>query len=213
DHGPKGGRPLRADPGAPPRRGPRGVRRVRGGPRGLLAAGFAAPPALLVLMGGLVVLLGGAPPAAAANARPRQVVIAAMPGVTWEDVVAGRAPVLRSLGDRWSMAALSIRTAVSPTDAVSAMTTIGAGNRARGRTAADNAGLHFGAVPGALGETLHEHGLRAAASGDSTAPLAVGRIDAGIETADVAVEAGVSHAVLGSVAGRLDLTRDTLVVV
>jgi hypothetical protein len=111
------------------------------------------------------------------------------------------------------MAALSIRTAVSPTDADAAMTTIGAGNRARGRTAADNAGLHFGAVPGALGESLHEHGLRAVAVGDSTALLAVGRVDAGAETADLAVEAGLSDAALASVAGRLDLTRDTLVVV
>jgi hypothetical protein len=121
--------------------------------------------------------------------------------------------VLRSLGERWSMAALSIRTAVSPTDADSAMTTIGAGNRARGRTAADNAGLHFGAVPGALGESLHEHGLRASASGDSTALLAVGRTDAVVGAPDLAVEAGLSDAALASVAGRLDLTRDTLVVV
>jgi hypothetical protein len=150
---------------------------------------------------------------AAANARPRHVVIAAVPGMTWEDVAAGKAPVLRSLAGRWSIAALSIRTAVSPTDADSAMTTIGAGNRARGRTAADNRGLHFGAVPGALGETLHQHGLRTAASGDPTAALAVGRVDAGVEAADVAVEAGLSDAALASVATGLDLTRDTLVVV
>ena len=102
---------------------------MRRGPRGLLVAGLAAPAALLIL------LALTAPPAAA-NARPRHVVIAAVPGVTWEDVAAGKAPVLRSLADRWSIAALSIRTAVSPTDADSAMTTIGAGNRARGRTAA-----------------------------------------------------------------------------
>jgi hypothetical protein len=140
-------------------------------------------------------------------------VLAAVPGVTWEDVAAGRAPVLRSLGERWSMAALSIRTAVSPTDADAAMTTIGAGNRARGRTAADNAGLHFGAVPGALGESLHEHGLRVVAVGDSTALLAAGRTDAVVGAPDLAVEAGLSDAALGSVAGRLDLTRDTLVVV
>jgi hypothetical protein len=158
-------------------------------------------------------LLAATVPAAAAATRPRQVVIAVVPGVTWEDVAAGRAPVLRSLGERWSMAALSIRTAASPTDAASAMTTIGAGNRARGRTAADNAGLHFGAVPGAFGESLHEHGLRAAASGDPTAPLAVGRTDAVAGAADVAVVAGLNDAALGPVAGRLDLTRDTLVVV
>lgn len=165
----------------------------------------------------LVALLGLAAPPAAADARPRHVVIAAVPGVTWEDVAAGRAPVLRSLGQRWSMAALSIRTAVSPTDAASAMTTIGAGNRARGRTAADNRGLHFGAVPGALGEALHQHGLRTAASGDPAAALALGRADAGVGAgvgaADVAVEGGLSDAALGSVAGSLDLTRDTLVVV
>jgi hypothetical protein len=178
---------------------------VRRGPRGLLVAGLAAPAALLTL------LALTAPPAAA-NARPRHVVIAAVPGVTWEDVAAGKAPVLRSLADRWSIAALSIRTAVSPTDADSAMTTIGAGNRARGRTAADNRGLHFGAVPGALGEALHQHGLRTAAV-DPTAALAVGRVDAGVEAADVAVEAGLSDAALGSVAGGLDLTRDTLIVV
>jgi hypothetical protein len=111
------------------------------------------------------------------------------------------------------MAALSIRTAVSPTDADAAMTTIGAGNRARGRTAADNAGLHFGAVPGAFGEALHEHGLRAVAVGDSTAVLALGRTDAAVGTPDVVVESGLSDAALASVAGRLDLTRDTLVVV
>ena len=63
---------------------------MRRGPRGLLVAGLAAPAALLIL------LALTAPPAAA-NARPRHVVIAAVPGVTWEDVAAGKAPVLRSL--------------------------------------------------------------------------------------------------------------------
>lgn len=208
------------------------MRRVRGGPRGPLAAGLEALAGLPALVGALLGFLGfvgflGATPAvaataaatpaaavtaAAATARPRQVVLATVPGVTWEDVAAGRAPVLRSLGERWSMAALSIRTAVSPTDADAAMTTIGAGNRARGRTAADNAGLHFGAVPGALGESLHEHGLRAVAVGDSTAVLALGRTDAA-GTPDVVVEAGLSDAALASVAGRLDFRRDTLVVV
>ena len=193
------------------------MRRVRGGPRGLLAAGSAALAAPLVLigalLGALLGFLGATGPAAAASARPRQVVLAAVPGVTWEDVAAGRAPVLRSLGERWSMAVLSIRTAVSPTDADAAMTTIGAGNRARGRTAADNAGLHFGAVPGALGESLHEHGLQAVAAGDSTALLAVGRTGAVVGSPDVVVEAGLSDAALALVAGHLDLTRDTLVVV
>jgi hypothetical protein len=160
----------------------------------------------------VVGLLALTAPPAAANARPRHVVVAAVPGVTWEDVAAGRAPVVRSLGERWSMAALSIRTAASPTDAASAMTTIGAGNRARGRTAADNRGLHFGAVPGALGEALHRHGLRTAAS-DPNAALAVGPADAGAGTADVAVESSPSDAALGSVAAGLDLTRDTLIVV
>ncbi|HYT39664.1 MAG TPA: hypothetical protein VEN99_09150, partial [Acidimicrobiia bacterium] len=193
------------------------MRHVRGGPRGLLAAGwFAALAALPALTGVLLALLGflgATAPAAAASARPRQVVLAAVPGVTWEDVAAGKAPVLRSLGERWSMAALSIRTAVSPTDAVSAMTTIGAGNRARGRTAADNAGLHFGAVPGALGESLSDHGLRAVALGDPRGLLALGRTDAVAGVPDVAVEAGLSDAALASLAGRLDLSRDTLVVV
>ena len=130
---------------------------MRRGPRGLLVAGLAAPAALVALVAllGLTAPAAPAAPPGAASARPRHVVIAAVPGVTWEDVAAGRAPVLRSLGERWSMAALSIRTAVSPTDAASAMTTIGAGNRARGRTAADNRGLHFGAVPGALANAIY----------------------------------------------------------
>lgn len=191
------------------------MRRVRGGPRGPLAAGLAALaglPALAWIAFGFLSFFGATAPAAAAVTRPRQVVLATVPGVTWEDVAAGRAPVLRSLGEHWSMAALSIRTAVSPTDADAAMTTIGAGNRARGRTAADNAGLHFGAVPGALGESLHEHGLRAAAVGDPTAVLTLGRTDAA-GPPEVVVDAGLSDSALASVAGHLDLGRDTLVVV
>lgn len=168
---------------------------------GCAAAGCAA----------LIGLLFGAAPARATTPRPRHIVIATVPGLTWEDVVGGKAPAVGTLGARWSMAALSVRTAATPTDEESAMTTIGAGNRARGRTPADNKGLHFGAVTGALSTTLHQHGIRTAASGDATAALAV-EPDGGGPTADVAVVAGLTDAGVGPLAGRLDLTQDTLIV-
>src|SRR5207253_9647975 len=107
-------------------------------------------------------------------------------GVTWEDVAAGRAPELRALGERWSMGALAVRTVDSPTDRTSAFVTIGAGNRARGRgltpaqwdrIAAANARLHFGSVPGALGEALHRHGVRTGVIGDAGGPAALALAD------------------------------------
>jgi len=145
------------------------------------------------------------------------VIIATMPGVTWEDVAAGRAPALRALGERWSMAAVSVRTAAAHTDADSAMTTIGAGNRARGRTLADNAGLHFGAVPGALGATLHEHGLRTAASDATVAPAVADPSHPMDATDPLAADVGAvdltgGDAALADLVGRLDLAQDTLLV-
>ena len=124
--------------------------------------------------------------AGTAPAPPGRVLIVSMAGVTWEDVAAGRAPELRALGERWSMGALAVRTVDSPTDRTSAFVTIGAGNRARGRglapaqwdrIAAANARLHFGAVPGALGEALHRHGVRTGVIGDAGGPAALALAD------------------------------------
>lgn len=61
----------------------------------------------------------------------RKVLIVSMPSVTWEDVQAGDAPNLRRLGERGSMAAMSIRTVGSRTGQASGLLSIGAGNRAR----------------------------------------------------------------------------------
>ena len=156
----------------------------------------------------------------AAGRRPSHIVLANMPGVTWADVAAGRAPAFAALGRQWSMAAVSIRTAASPTNAESAMTTTGAGNRARGRTAADNAGLHFGAVPGALGTALHAQGFRTAADPpDDPVALAIedsgGRVDGsdvlGADVAAVDLQGGDTS--LGPLLATLDLRHDTLLVV
>ncbi|MGH2770934.1 MAG: hypothetical protein ACRDJF_10505, partial [Actinomycetota bacterium] len=127
------------------------------------------------------------------NALPRKILIVSMAGLTWEDVAAGRAPALASLARSWSVGALSIRSVGPRTDAPSAFASLGAGNRARGggpadmkfapnasptaggglvvdrwkRVLADNARLHFEAVPGALGEALGEAGLRRAVVGNA----------------------------------------------
>ncbi|HWD09699.1 MAG TPA: hypothetical protein VHA57_11480, partial [Actinomycetota bacterium] len=166
-----------------------------------------------------------AAPAAAsavpAAERPQKVVIVSLPGVTWRDVARGTAPTLKSLAETWSMASLSVRVVDSPTDPASAFATIGAGNRARGlgpgddsytpnagplpggglqvaewrQVVNDNAHLHFGAVPGSLGDALHAAGLKTGVVGNedeingglrvpqSYAALALadsaGRVDAG----------------------------------
>jgi hypothetical protein len=167
---------------------------------------------------------GAAPQGTGAGPAPgtHRLLLVSMPGITWSDVAAGRAPHLRALATAWSMASLSIRTVDSPTDPASAFATIGAGNRARGRgpgddrfdpaavplpgggllvsqwarVVADNARLHYGAVPGALGQALHAVGVRTAVVGTGgvlaggaespgrAAPLALadaaGRVDTGI---------------------------------
>lgn len=99
-----------------------------------------------------------------------------MAGVTWENVADGRAPILNLLAETSAIAAMSVRTVGAKTDAASAFATIGAGNRARGAgdddapispvidempsIRRDNRALHFGAVPGTLGDSLHAAGLR-----------------------------------------------------
>jgi hypothetical protein len=167
---------------------------------------------------------GAAREATAAGPAPgaHRLLLVSLPGITWSDVAGGRAPHLRALATAWSMASLSIRTVDSPTDPASAFATIGAGNRARGRgpgddrfdpaavplpgggllvsqwaqVVADNAGLHYGAVPGALGQALHAAGVRTAVVGTDdvlaggtenpgrAAALALadaaGRVDAGV---------------------------------
>jgi hypothetical protein len=147
----------------------------------------------------------------AAPSRPRKVLVVSMPGMTWEDVDAGSAPTLASLADRWAIAAMSVRTVGSKTDAPSAYASIGAGNRARGQGSdqqrlaveaapvpggglrvkgmeavqADNRSLRFGTVPGSLGSALHEAGLRTAvvgnADGGGLAPEATSRVGQGME--------------------------------
>ncbi len=125
--------------------------------------------------------------------RPRKILIVSMAGLTWEDVAAGRAPALASLARDWSVGVLSIRSVGSRTDSASAFASLGAGNRARGggptdmelapnaapapggglmvgqwkEVLADNASLHFGATPGALGEALQRAGLRTAVVGNA----------------------------------------------
>lgn len=130
----------------------------------------------------------------AGDARPRKIVIVAMPAVAWEDVAAGYAPNLRSLGEEWSLAAMSIRTVGPRTDEASGLATLSAGNRARG-LGVDNVEfvpvtvphgegaltvlrmedlrrdnrdrLHYGAVPGELGDALRGGGLRTGVVGNS----------------------------------------------
>lgn len=123
---------------------------------------------------------------------PGHVVIVSMPGVTWQDVATGLTPTLRRLAQQGAVAALSVRVVDTPTDLASAFATIGAGNRARGEgpgdhtfqpnagplpgggllvaqwaaVVADNAKLHFGALPGALGQALHRAGLKTAVVGN-----------------------------------------------
>ena len=87
----------------------------------------------VALAAATAVLVGAWPGTAAAGAaRPRRIVIVSVPGVTWSDVDAGRAPTLASLADRWAVAAMSVRTAGPVTDPASAYASLGAGNRARG---------------------------------------------------------------------------------
>lgn len=176
------------------------------------------------------VLLAGAwtPPARAEASRPARVVLVSFAGITWEDVAAGRTPVLRSLAGKGSAAAMSLRTVGSRTDAASAFATIGAGNRALGTggdnlesgpntvaapggglkvpamtdVRSDNARLPFGAAPGTLGEMLHVAGLRTGV---------VGNADGGTVPSDAVVRVGrgrdrrrFAGLALADVAGRID---------
>lgn len=182
---------------------------------------FAAGIVALVTGLGAGVAAGAPAPASAASPRPRRVVIVTVGGLTWEDVAAGRVPAVRSLGNQWSMAALSIRTVDTHTDAASAFATIGAGNRTRGDSPEVNRKLHFGAVIGALGGTLSQHGLttgwagtnpvlEAAALGHG-APAAVQGGDP--VQADVGlVDLGLDPSGLDQAISRVDLARDTLLV-
>jgi hypothetical protein len=142
----------------------------------------------------LLLPISGSP---AAAPRPRKIVLVSMPHVDWSDVAAGDAPNLGRLAEEWSIAALSVRTVGPKTDLASALITIGAGNRARAHGAqpifegdaeaapnavvgpggasvrgmqhiqADNADLHFGASPGALGQRLKLAGLTTGVAGNA----------------------------------------------
>ncbi|HEU5001737.1 MAG TPA: hypothetical protein VFW71_03020 [Actinomycetota bacterium] len=160
-------------------------------------------------------------PAAGARAPvPAHVVIVSMPGVTWRDVMAGSAPTLRRLAQGGAVGALSVRVVDTPTDLASAFATIGAGNRARGggpatgriqpnagplpgggllvsqwgAVVADNARLHFGAVPGALGSALHRAGLKTAVVGNED------EVIAGVRTPERSAALALADA-----SGRVDI--------
>ncbi|MEO7803379.1 MAG: hypothetical protein ABIS18_02795 [Actinomycetota bacterium] len=136
---------------------------------------------LLLLLTALPLILS-IPNADAVGVKPRKVLIVSMAGVTWENVAEGQAPVLERLVENSSIAAMSVRTVGGKTDAASAFATIGAGNRARGAgdeeapispvtekmrsIRRDNQALHFGAVPGTLGDSLHAAGLRTGVVGN-----------------------------------------------
>ena len=154
-----------------------------------------------------------------ASTTPAHVVIVSMPGVTWQDVAAGSTPTLRRLARQGAVGALSVRVVDAPTDLASAFATMGAGNRARGEgpgddtfhpdagplpgggllvaqwaaVVADNARLHFGAVPGALGQALHRAGLRTAVVGNDD------EVVAGVRTAQ-----RFAALALADAAGRVD---------
>lgn len=160
---------------------------------------LACPAAMALVTLVLTILVIPPTPANAALPAqvPRKVVLISIPLVDWRDVEAGDAPNLAGLANRWSMAAMSLRTVGPRTDLASALLTIGAGNRARAYGArprnvgeetapravadadesgtvgafddirADNAELYFGAVPGALGQTLREAGLSTGVAGNA----------------------------------------------
>lgn len=147
----------------------------------------------LALLGVATVLAALWPAAAgaASPSRPRRIVIVSVPGMTWEDVNAGRTPTVASLADRWAVAAMSVRTTGAATDLASGYASIGAGNRARSTggdepspetvgvpggglrvhgmemVREDNRLLRFGAVPGMLGSVLHGAGLRTGVVGNA----------------------------------------------
>jgi hypothetical protein len=130
---------------------------------------------------------------ASGAAAPRRLVIVSWPGMLWEDVASGKAPNLARLAQRGSVAAMSVRTIGPKTDLASAYVTIGAGNRARGlgenntqirpetvlspdgglgvtnlnEVEDDNHVLRYGAMPGSLGEVLHEARLKTGVVGNA----------------------------------------------
>jgi hypothetical protein len=146
--------------------------------------------------------------------KPRKILIVNVPGMTWEDVEAGRAPAVAALADRWAVGTMSVRTTGAVTDLASGYASIGAGNRARGASAADeplspeavagsggglrvrgmeavredNRLLRFGAVPGTLGSILHGGRLRTGVVGNADGGIAGGGIErrrfAGLALAD-----------------------------
>ena len=147
-----------------------------------------------VVLAALVVTVAapGAAEARGAGGPAGRVLLVAAPGVTVDDMLAGRAPVLRRLAEEWSLGAMSIRTVGSSTNLANGYTTIGAGGRAlgldeergivpstreapggglvvamMGAVRSGNTRLRLGTQPGALGEALREANVPTAVVGNA----------------------------------------------
>lgn len=81
----------------------------------------------LLLPGALLLALLPTGPAAAADGA--QVVVVGVPGLVWDDVVAGRTPVLERLARDSAVGVLSVKAAGPLTCAADGWLTLGAGNR------------------------------------------------------------------------------------
>src|SRR4051794_32520657 len=157
-------------------------------------------------MGGLAVSSAAAQPVARSGSDPHKVVVIAVPDLRWIDLQS--MPTLRALAARSSVAELSVKTASGIPRCAAGSLTFSAGNRANANpfvsgchiTAANLVTLRsaalegrYGAHIGALGQALHDAGLRTAAVGRAAIPLLADERGA-VDMQPLTVRAGVRRA-------------------
>jgi hypothetical protein len=138
---------------------------------------------LLVLLAAVVAAVAFPVPVAAAGAPAARVLVVGAPGLRWDHVSPTTTPALWALAGRGSVASLSVRAGTAVTRRLDGWLTLGAGNRARARSAsllplrpdgrdpeidrfvADNERLLFDTEIAALGTALHAAGRTTAAVG------------------------------------------------
>jgi hypothetical protein len=160
--------------------------------------------AITIAVIGLVAWTGAMPAAQATGVGPAPIVLYAVPGLTWADVVG--MPHLRELAARSSVGELSVKTRSSITRCGTGMLAVSAGNRTSGpppgcglnmstwqELRQGNNSSRFAARVGALGETLQTAGVKTVAVGQGAVPMLAndaGRVDAVVPSIGEAARLG-----------------------
>jgi hypothetical protein len=156
-----------------------------------------------------------------ATGPAQRVLIVSIPGLRWDEVGTGRLPHLDHLLDRGALGAMTVRTLSAHPRPAEAYATLGAGARVRAGTEADDAvpagdaivvpavasiraraGRHVASPPGALGDALHQAGLRTAVVGNADTARGLTGLEGVPETdrpAAVALMDGTGRVDAGSV--------------